>query len=428
MKMKTSMIIPILSLFFLSSNRVLGQLPCFLNCTIAVQNICCCGEAAGQFAVTTSGGVPPYDVSWAGPVRGSPVGSELNVSGGTYTVIGLLAGSYTVTVTDVNGCACNSNITILEPPCLQGSAVTTCAGIEVTALGGIAPYDVAFGPNGSPAGYEIFTSGGTYLLTNLTAGVYSITITDSNGALFNLMIIYLPPPTLQLSQTNVDVLCAGQSTGSIDLTLVGGTPFAGGGYTYNWTGPGGYNSTVQDPQNLFTGNYSVMVTDSINCTASLVSIDITAPPILILTSLVSNNSIDISVSGVTPGYTYSWIGPGGFNSSVEDLSGLSAGTYIVLATDANNCIVTDTFVVNNASIDVTDLSKFSLFPNPTFSVVNVIGLKDIETEFEIFDGQGRVLKKGNVSSANSSIDLNSFAAGIYLIKIKEVGIYEIMKE
>ena len=187
--MKTSMIIPILSLFFLSSNRVLGQSPCFLTCTIAVQNICCCGEAAGQFAVTTSGGVPPYDVSWAGPVSGSPVGSEINVSGGTYTVIGLLAGSYTVTVTDVNGCACNSNITILEPPCLQGSAVTTCAGIEVTALGGIAPYDVAFGPNGSPAGYEIFTSGGTYLLTNLTAGVYSITITDSNGALFNLMII-----------------------------------------------------------------------------------------------------------------------------------------------------------------------------------------------------------------------------------------------
>ena len=90
--------------------------------------------------------------------------------------------------------------------------------------------------------------------------------------------------------------------------------------------------------------------------------------------------------------------------------------------------MTDTFVVNNASIDVTDLSKFSLFPNPTFSVVNVIGLKEIETEFEIYDGQGRVLKKGNVSSANSSIDLNSFAAGIYLIKIKEVGIYEIMKE
>ena len=134
-------------------------------------------------------------------------------------------------------------------------------------------------------------------------------------------------------------MCSQDNTGSIDLSVSGGTlP-----YTYAWTGPGG-PYTTQDLSGLSAGTYNVTVTDANGCVTTN-SFTLTEPNLLACTvvgvdgsiSGVPTGSIDLSVSGGILPYTYAWTGPGG-PYTTQDLSGLSAGTYNVTVTDANGSI------------------------------------------------------------------------------------------
>ncbi len=283
-------------------------------------NVQCQGGSTGSIDLTVTGGGSPYTYSWTGGAT-------------TQDRSGLAAGTYTVTVTDANNCVKTISATITEPA--TGIALTEthvdilCNGgsngsIDLTVTGGVSPYTYSW------------TGGATTQdRSGLTVGTYTVTVTDANACTKTLSVTINQPTALLLTETHVNVLCNGGSTGSIDLTVSGGT----GAYTYSWTG----GATTQDRSGLVAGAYTVTVTDANACTKTL-SVTITEPTALVLTEThvnvlcngASTGSIDLTVSGGTGAYTYSWTG----GATTQDRSGLAAGTYTVTVTDANACTKT----------------------------------------------------------------------------------------
>ena len=291
-------------------------------------NVLCNGNSTGSIDLSVSGGVSPYTYSWTGGVT-------------TQDRSGLAAGTYTVTVTDANACTKTLSATITETTAViltETHVNVLCNGsstgsIDLTVSGGVSPYTYAW------------TGGATTEdRSGLAAGTYTVTVTDANACTKTLSTTITEPTVIALSTTQVNVLCNGNSTGSIDLTVSGGT----GAYTYSWTG----GATTQDRSGLAAGTYTVTVTDANACTKTL-SATITEPATIVLTETHVNvlcngaltGSIDLSVSGGVSPYTYLWTG----GATTQDLSGLGVGTYTVTVTDANACTKTLSATITETS-------------------------------------------------------------------------------
>src|SRR5437762_1599487 len=130
--------------------------------------------------------------------------------------------------------------------CFGGST----GAIDLTVSGGTAPYS-----------YLWSTGAISEDLSALAAGLYSVTVTDAKGCTASQSVtIAQPAAALAVGETHVDVGCFGGSTGSIDLTVTGGTA----PYSYAWSN----EATTQDLSTLTAGSYSVTVTDAKGCTAT----------------------------------------------------------------------------------------------------------------------------------------------------------------
>ena len=188
---------------------------------------------------------------------------------------------------------------------------------------------------------ETFTwaegNGSTYY----ESGVYDYIIYDSECADTMRLHLIISPP-IYLIADPLNVLCYGDSTGSIDLTINGGIA----PYSIRWS----TGDTIEDLNGLPAGDYSVIVTDSLGC-SDTTAIEITQPePILITLETItdvlvrgeSTGSIEVSVGGGTPGYTYEWTNEAGdVVGEEEDLYYMPAGDYTLTVTDGNAC--RDTF-------------------------------------------------------------------------------------
>lgn len=163
-----------------------------------------------------------------------------------------------------------------------------------------------------------------------------------------LTVTYTTVQPMVLSTSVTNVLCRGNATGAIDLSVTGGTP----GYTYDWSNNGANNPDIdpQDLVNVTSGSYVVTVTDANGTTATTIA-TITQPASVVSASNVvtqvsapglSNGAIDLTVIGGTPGYTYNW--SNGANN--QDISGLTAGTYTVTVTDLNGCTLNTSITVS----------------------------------------------------------------------------------
>lgn len=136
-----------------------------------------------------------------------------------------------------------------------------------------------------------------------------------------------------------------------------------------------------------------------------------------------NGSIDIDVTGGTPPYTFDWTGPGGFTASTEDLTDLDAGVYSVTITDDNGCIleVTDITVINNLSLNGSEITTIEAFPNPTDGILNIRIEENWENaSYEVIDITGRnIVQESFFQSSVTTIDMTSLAEGIYYIRVKQ---------
>jgi gliding motility-associated-like protein len=304
----------------------------------AITNVSCNGGANGSTSASGSGGTPPYFYSWTS-------GST------TSNATGLSAGTYTVTVTDINGCTGTASATITQPTPITAttSSVAASCGVgngtaTVTPAGGTGTYTYLWNPTGQT----------TSTATGLTAGTYSVTITDANGCTLTTSVVVTTASTLTATITgSANVLCNGGTTGGATVTAAGGTP----AYTYAWTPGGNSNSAATG---LSAGTYTITVTDANGCTATA-SVIITQPPLLTVTTAAPTNVLcnggttgsDVATAGggATP-YTYSWNTIPVQTSS--GATGLSAGTYTVTVTDANGCTATaNTTITQPIAITLT---------------------------------------------------------------------------
>ncbi|WP_175460295.1 MBG domain-containing protein [Flavobacterium frigoris] len=346
-----------------TKNFIVTQ-PSAITATTSQTNVSCNGGSNGSATVSASGGTAGYTYSW------SP-------SGGTAaTATGLSAGTYTVTITDANACTATKNFIVTQPSAITATTSQTnvsCNGgsngsASVTVSGGTPGYTYSWSPSGGTAATA----------TGLVAGAYTVTITDANGctATNNFTVTQATAITATTSQTNV--ACNGGSNGSASVTVSGGTP----GYTYSWSPSGG---TASAATGLVAGAYTVTVTDANGCTATN-NFTITQPTAITASTSQtnvacnggSNGSASVGVSGGTPGYTYSWSPSGGTAAAA---TGLAAGNYTVTITDANGCTITRSFTVTQPtalSFTTTTLPKYDY--NTAYSqTIGVIGGTGVKT-------------------------------------------------
>jgi hypothetical protein len=147
--------------------------------------------------------------------------------------------------------------------------------------------------------------------------------------------------TYTFTQTQTNVSCFGGTNGSINISTIGGTA----PYTYAWSN----GSNSEDLANITAGTYSLTITDANGCQATgTFSITQPAQP-LSQTSVISNvlcfggtsGAINISDQGGTPTYSFLWSN----GATTEDLSGLTAGIYSLVITDANGCTLNQSYTL-----------------------------------------------------------------------------------
>ncbi len=322
--------------------------PAALTNAMTVVNVGC--SVTGSATANISGGTGPYTYSWSNSVF-------------TAADNNLAPGSYTVTVTDANGCTLVDSATILSitpVTSTQTSTNITCFGSAngsgtVTPSGGTSPYTYSWSPTG----------GNNATATNLAAGVYTVTITDANGCTATATITITQPTQLTSTSTSTNILCNGQATGSGTVTPAGGTP----GYTYSWAPSGGTNSTAN---NLAAGTYTVTATDANGCVTTQ-TITLTQPPALTVATvsdsvcLGSATQIAANGAGGVGPYTYAW--SNGQNTQIDNVNINTTTSFTVTVTDANGCTTTGTSLVTVNPDPVASISSnaingvYTLVPN-----------------------------------------------------------------
>lgn len=303
---------------------------------VATWNDEMCGDGSGQIAVNATGGDGNYSYSW-------------NTGATTPTLTGLNAGTYTYTVTDGNGCSYSESINILNQT--NGLSLDNISASDELCNDDQGSIDISISGGNSPYTYNWSNGATSEDLSNLDEGIYSCTITDNNGCTIstNSIVIANNAGTLSLDNITVTDDNCNNSSGAIDIDVSGGTQ----PYTYSWNN----GDNTEDINGLTAGNYDVVITDASGCsTTGQTSVQNLGGNLQVFNSIIDNETcsgndgaIDLTISGGTSPYTFNWSN----GATTEDLSGLSAGSYSVIITDAGGCQITEGFAIQNNGISLS---------------------------------------------------------------------------
>lgn len=215
--------------------------------TATAVNVKCKNGTDGSVLLSVSGGTSPYNYAWSNSIQ-------------TQQLTDVAAGTYSVTVTDANGCIATASSEVTEPALLTATATAsnaTCNGgsngsIDLTVSGGTGSYSYVW--SNTTLAEDV---------SGLTAGSYSVTVTDANGCNTTASAVITEPAKINVSATGPGSVCTGSA---ISLT-------AAGGVSYRWSGPDGFSSNLQNPtitDALLTnaGVYTATVTDANGCSNS----------------------------------------------------------------------------------------------------------------------------------------------------------------
>ena len=314
---------------FISGDSIL-QPDSALTAVTSHINVSCYNGSDGALIVTIAGGTPPYNYN------------GFTIPPGTDTIPNLTAMNYVGQIMDANHCAITINETISQPG-LQNLTFTTVDNTCYGASGGTITANFVNATGGvtynwSPGGVLPPSRNG------LVAGIYNVTGTDSKNCTVSNIDTITQPTAIVIAAQVTNVKCFGDATGSISLTVSGGT---GATYGYTWN-PN--VSTTASATALTAGTYNITVTDQANCTADTL-LNVTQPTAALGSTVVANDiscngahdgNVTFTPTGGTSGYTYVW-NPN--VSTTNSATGLTANTYAVTITDANSCTA-----INSATI------------------------------------------------------------------------------
>lgn len=285
----------------------------------------CSGITDGSIDLTVSGGQGSYTFAWSNGLQ-------------TEDLQYLAPGQYAVTVTDEKNCSATQSFIVgttsrinvtgthVRPDCNDSNG-----SIDISVNGGTEPYT-----------FEWTNDATTEDLESISAGVYTVVVTDLTGCTAKASFFIKENNTLALTGTTKPTSCNDDSSGEVNLDVSGGTS----PYTFTWSN----GETSEDLSGLPTGYYTVTVQDSKGCTASagfVVSKNSFQVPATVLQPSC-HDAEDASITlqepiGGTAPFTYQWSN----GQSGTSLTDLGAGTYTVIVTDAAGCIRTLTYTINN---------------------------------------------------------------------------------
>ena len=358
-----------------------------------------CENSNGLASINVIGGTLDYQFHWS---------HDLSLNNDT--AIDLSAGSYSVTIEDANACIDSAQFIIEDYSTGTTQILSTptilCYGDTVGMIvagitGGTPKYTYQWYKDANllrdTTRLNLYDT-----LTNISAGDYTVIISDSLGCISSQTIITInQPDSIIVNYEAISIHCNGEQNGQINTQVTGGqSP-----YTFLWN-----NSSSSDTlEHLAAGLYELTLTDLNNCLDTSLSVTIIEPSILeINTNSVvkptcydlANGSLDIGIIGGNPNYTYLW--SNGETSS--QLNELKAGTYHVTITDASNCKINTSFLLSQPSaISITD----------TVWVENYLGFIDITT------AGGTPKYTYSWSNGETSEDIENLGTGNYVLEITD---------
>lgn len=347
-----------------SQTYTINSSPQFTLTPTSVPPAICGGN--GSISVTASGGTPAYvSFAWA------PAGGSVTTVSPTTTLSGVPAGVYTLTVTDSQGCDTAMQVSISDPG-TQTVSITTqsvsCFGVKdgsttITAVG-VAPISITW-PIGPVSGNNTLT------VAPDSAGIYMVTTVDANGCTVVVPDTIKGPSKIVDNPVIVNATCG--AGGCVTLNPTGGI---GAPYTYVWDGVAGTNSAC----NLAAGTHTCVISDGTPCSQTYTynittssSLTVTVTPVVTKCSYSSDGSVNASVGGGVPAYSYTWTAPGpvvvASGANVSTASSLAPGTYTLDVADAGGCTSQQTFVISAASVINPNLVPINNACNTTQSGV-----------------------------------------------------------
>lgn len=326
----------------------------------------------GTATMNVVGGTLPYALSVDG-VENATMNAE-----GDQLIENLAAGTYTISVTDANGCSTQMDITISQPELLQltevGTVNVSCFGLSdatatITMGGGTAPYTLWINNNEQQTTVNAIQN---VTFTDLPAGTHTVTVQDANGCTTTLPVSLTEPNALAIATSNeTAVLCFGDANGSVTVTPTEGTaPYTvsvdgfatsqtvAGGATYTFTG-------------LAAGTYTASVRDAHNCEAT-VEFTITTPDELTIAEASTTDplcfqgtdgQVEVTMAGGVEPYAMTVDGTAYTNNLTagnQTVTNLAAGAHVIVITDANGCTATVTSTLGEP--DLLTLTQAAITP------------------------------------------------------------------
>lgn len=360
-----------------------------------------CLNASGQIDITVSGGTPPYSYSWSNGAI-------------TQDLSNLSAGTYTVTITDINGCLRLKSYTINDTLNMQANITgvqhTTCGLNNATAQVAVS--------NGMPPIQYLWNNGATtFNATNLAAGTQYVTVIDANGCTRSdtTSINSSLPIAIQFLPANAH---CDSANGLINTLIFNST----GTVNYIWSNGANSNSIYH----LAPTTYWLKVTDANNCEMiDTITLKDDGVPHLKVVKYINpvckgdTNGLLVldGFSGVAP-YKYSFDNVN--FSATAQLNNFAAGTYTIYIRDANSC-VTDTII---SFQETQEIKINNSVPD------SVVCFNDSTASFSVWGSLGKLpyIWSFNKGAFSTDTFFNHLGAGIYTIQLKDANNCEAEKE
>ncbi len=249
-------------------------------------------------------------------------------------------------------------------------------------------------------------------LTELSGGIYEVTISTENNCTASASATILNPSALVVAAEFVNPTCHGEANGQILPIIFGGQA----PYQYEWSN----GTTTKNLTQVIGGAYSLTLTDNLGCTI-VKDYSLAEPAAIISNEIINETSIDLEISGGTSPYTVNWDN-GDIGTTLPELV---PGNYTYTITDAIGCTYTNMINFQTTSTEQLISTTIEISPNPTADYFQLSN--DNLTQVELLHLDGRLIQQWEKNQLPNTFNVSTYPKGLYLIKVYQEEAYQVLK-